>query len=393
VYPLRGRALALYLSYVSCQMAAGDVVLVTGYPSQLAREVCAEAIRSDDLTRVRALTPSRRLEKARAHIEKLPEAQRRRMVLIEGDACAIDLGLSGAELKSLASEVTRIHHCAGVLHSGIDRAAAERANVGGAKEALEMASQCGRLESLIFHSTAFVSGDRTGVVREDDLEEGQSFRSAIEETHARAEKLMRAAMARLPIVVVRPTTVVGDSRTGDVDHLDGPYLLILLMVTSPPDLALPLPTRGDAPLNLVPVDWVARASVALGRDRRARGRTFHLADLRALTARGVFDLVARALGRPPPWGSIPTGLAKAVLRAPGLERLANSPRAFLETLTTPVTYDARGTDELLPSLGVAACPRLETYVDRLVEHVKERGRHVVGTRQEDLPQRAEEPLG
>jgi hypothetical protein len=65
----------------------------------------------------------------------------------------------------------------------------------------------------------------------------------------------------------------------------------------------------------------------------------------------------------------------------------------LETLTTPVTYDARGTDELLPSLGVAACPRLETYVDRLVEHVKERGRHVVGTRQEDLPQRAEEPLG
>jgi thioester reductase-like protein len=356
-------------------MAVGDVVLVTGYPSQLAREVCGQAIRSDDSTHIRVLAPPRRLERALAEIEKLPEGQRGRVGLIEGEASSIDLGLSGAELRVLSREITRIHHCAGVLHSGVDRAVAERSNVGGAKEVLEFASLCKRLASLVFHSTAFVSGDRTGVVREEELKAGQSFRSAIEETYARAEKLMRGAMDRLPIVVVRPTTVVGNSQTGEVDHLNGPYLLILLMVTSPPDLTLPMPTRGDAPLNLVPVDWVARASVALGRDPRARGRTFHLADPRAHTARGAFELVAHALGRPPPRGSIPTGLAKALLRAPGLERIANSPRAFLETLTTHVTYDTSGADELLPSLGVEPCPRLESYVERIVEHVKQRNRH------------------
>jgi thioester reductase-like protein len=355
-------------------MGAGDVVLITGYPSQLAREVCAEALGCGGATAVRLLAPARRLEKAKAELLKLPEDQRARIVLFEGDAASIDLGLSGAELRSLSREVTRIHHCAGVLHSGVDPAAAEHANVGGAREALELASQCENLESLVFHSTAFVSGDRTGVVREEELEAGQSFRSAIEETYARAEKLMRAAMGRLPIVVVRPTTVIGDSRTGEVDRLAGPYLLVLLMVTSPPDLALPLPARGDAPLNLVPVDWVARASVALGRDRRARGRTFHLADPRALTARAVFELVAHALGRPPPRGAIPTGLAKVVLRAPGLERIANSPRAFLETLTTPVIYEPRGTEELLSDLGVQGCPPLESYLGRLVEHVRERSR-------------------
>jgi thioester reductase-like protein len=231
------------------------------------------------------------------------------------------------------------------------------------------------LESLVFHSTALVSGDRVGVVREEELNEGQSFRGVIEETYARAEKLMRAAMDRLPIVVVRPTTVVGDSRTGEVDRLDGPYLLILLMVTSPSDIAIPLPSRGDALLNLVPVDWVARAAVALGREVRARGRTFHLADPNALTVKGVFDLVARALGRSAPRGSIPTGLAKAVLRAPGLERIANSPRAFLETLTTAVTYDARGARELLPALGVGDCPEFASYVERLVDYVRERNRH------------------
>jgi len=182
--------------------------------------------------------------------------------------------------------------------------------------------------------------------------------------------MMRGAMTVLPITVVRPATIVGDSRTGEVDRFDGPYLLIVLVVTSPPDMALPLPGRGDATLHLVPIDWVAQAAVAIGRDRRARGRTFHLVDPRPITTRRVFEIVAKAGGRPGPRGSIPANLAKAVLRAPGLERITKSPRALLETLTTPVTYDATNANELLASLGVAACPPFEAYADKLVDYVK-----------------------
>ena len=166
-------------------------------------------------------------------------------------------------------------------------------------------------------STAHVCGDRRGVVTEDELQAGQAFRSVVEETKARGEKLVRGAMDRLPIAVMRPATIVGDSITGEVDRFDGPYLLVLLVVTSPPDLALPLPGRGDELLNLVPIDWVARAAVALGRDARSHGRTFHLVDPRPLAARRVFELVARAGGRRGPRGSIPANLAKALLRAPG----------------------------------------------------------------------------
>ena len=93
-----------------------------------------------------------------------------------------------------------------------------------------------------------------------------------------------------------------------------------------------------------------------------------------LPARRVFELVARAGGRRNPRGSIPANLAKALLRAPGLDRIAKSPRAFLETLTTPVTYDARNADALLPLLGVPACPPLESYIEKLVEYVQERVR-------------------
>jgi thioester reductase-like protein len=348
-----------------------DVVLLTGFPSLLARAVCAEIVRCDARARVLAVVRPKSVAEAHAHLDELPPESRERVCVLEGDAAAIDMGLSGSELKSLARDVTRIHHCAQVTYLGAARVAAERVNVGGAREAIEFAETCGQLGCLVLHSTAHVAGDRRGSVLEEDLKAGQSFRSVIEETKGRAEKLARNAMSRVPIAVVRPSTVVGDSRTGEVDRFDGPYLLFLLVVTSPPDFPLPLPGRGDELLNLVPIDWVARASVAIGRDPRARGRTFHLVDRQPLTARRVFELVARAGGHRGPRGSIPANLAKALLHAPGLGRIMKTPRALIETLTTSVTYDARNADELLSSLGVDPCPPLETYVDKLVSYVQE----------------------
>jgi len=101
--------------------------------------------------------------------------------------------------------------------------------------------------------------------------------------------------------------------------------------------------------------------------------------------------VARTAGHRGPRASIPANLAKALLRAPGLDRIAKSPRAFLETMTTPVTYDSRNADELLASLGVGICPPFETYVDKLVEYVQERVRHRRGTKKPVVE--AEEPRG
>ncbi len=351
--------------------AAHDVVLITGLPSMLARCVCAEVLRQDERARVRAIVQPKALEHAREFLEQLPGDARSRVEVIEGDAASLDFGLSGAEYQALAREVTRIHHCAQATHPGADRKLAESVNIGGTREAIEFARCCGRLQCLVMHSTVHVAGDRRGVVREDELKAGQSFRSVVEETRARAEKLVRAEMERLPVVIVRPSTMVGDSRTGEVDTFDGPYLLVLLVVNTPQELALPLPGGGEQALNLVPIDWVATASVAIGRDPRSRGRTFHLVDPHPLTARRVFELVARAGGRRGPRGSIPGNLARAVLSVPVIERIARSPRALLETLITPVTYDASNADELLGSLGVGACPPLDTYVDKLVEYARE----------------------
>ncbi len=138
----------------------------------------------------------------------------------------------------------------------------------------------------------------------------------------------------------------------------------------------------------MPIDWVAEAAVAIGRDPRARGRTFHLVDPKPLTMRRVFELVARAGGRRAPRGSIPANLARAVLRVPLIDRIARTPRALVEMITTPVTYDVQNASELLGALGVAECPAFESYVDRLVDYARAHARQRRNAR-ESLPPSSE----
>jgi thioester reductase-like protein len=348
-----------------------EVVLLTGFPSFTARKMCEELVRSPRRTLIHAVVHKKFEADAREHLDALPLEQRSRVNLLEGDAAAMDLGLSGRELAAVAGEVDRIHHMAQVSYLGADRALAEQVNLGGAREILEVAAACRSLQCLVFHSSAQVSGDRTGLVLEEELEKGQGFHNAVEATLARGEKMMRAAMKKLPICVVRPTTVVGDSKTGEVDRFDGPYFLILLIVTSPPDFPLPLPGRAETPIHMVPVDYVVRAAAALGRDSRAPGRTFHVGDPAPLSAKRVFELVASAGGRRTPRGFLPANLTKALLRTPGIDRLAKSPRAFLDALATPVSYSFANTRELLADTDVR-CPPFESYVEGLVEYVQHR---------------------
>lgn len=369
-----------------------EVVLLTGFPSFGARKMCEEILRTPK-TLVYAVVHEKLAEDAMLALDGLPLESRQRVVLLDGDAASMDLGLSGREFRAVTREVDRIHHAAEVSYLGAERDAAELTNVGGTREILEVAEACPELKCLVFHSTAAVSGDRTGLVREDELDKGQGFRNVVEETKAKAERILRRRMARapqIPMCVVRPGIMVGDSRSGEVDRFDGPYLLILLLVTSPPDFALPLPGRGDSPLNLVPVDYVTRAARAIGLDRRAPGRTFHLVDPSPLTARRVFELVARAGGRRMPRGFIPANLTKALLRTPGLDRFAKSPRAFLDALGTPVTYSTANTDAILSDRNIQ-CPPFESYVDRLVEYVQVRLREKRAKRIADSE--LEDPLG
>lgn len=367
-----------------------DVILVTGYPSFYAKRMVEHVLRKEPRALVHVVVLKKFEAEARAELDALGPADRARVVPFEGDVAAMDLGLSGAEFRQLARDVDRIHHVAHASYVGVDRATARQLNVVGTAEVLALAQASTALRCLVLHSTALVAGDRRGVVYEDELEAGQGFRNAVEETRMQAERLARRAMKEVPIAVVRPTTLVGDSSTGETGRLDGPYLLVLLILATPADIALPLPGRGDGPLNIVPIDYVVAAAHAIGLHPSARGKTFHLTDPRALPAREVFDLIARAGGRRATRGYIPSNVAKAILRTPGIERFVRSPRDFVDQLTSAVRFDTRNTDQVLAGTGIA-CPPFESYVEQLVAMVQERMR-TRKERRDDVEGEVDDPL-
>jgi thioester reductase-like protein len=348
-----------------------QVVLLTGFPtSLLARKVLVRLLEQDAGTQVKCLVPDAALGDARAAVQALPKPSRARVELIKGDPSAMDFGMSGKRYLALARGVHVVHHCAGITHGTVSRETAERANLHGTGEIVDLAlASDGGVERVVHWSSALLTGKRSGRVSESDLSRPSSFRDAIDETRFRAEQLMRDAMTQLPVTILRPSIVVGDSKTGEIDHLDGPYMLILLMLGSPVDLRVPLPGRGDQALNLVPIDYVVDAGVAIASDTRSAGHTFHLVDEAPLTVRRVFELIAEHTGRLRPRGHVPTNLAAALLRAPGLQRLSQIPRTFLEQLATDVTYDARNTRELLAGTGIV-CPSAATYLKLMVDHVR-----------------------
>lgn len=363
-----------------------SVVLLTGFPSFVGTNMLACLLAREPSTFVYALVLPKLLPAATRFLEGLDPGDRRRVAVLEGDAASIDLGLSGAEIRQIANEVDRVHHTAQASYLGVDRTTAEAINVVGAAEICEVAKLFQKLRCLVFHSSSFVSGDRRGIVYEDDLGAGQSFRTVVEETQHRGEQIVRRSMRDLPIAIVRPTMMVGLG-PGPLDRWDGPYLFVLLLLTAPDDLLL-LPARGEAPFHVVPIDYVVEAARRVGLDKRAIGRTFHLADPKPLRARRVGEIIRDLRERRASWREL-TMLARSAtgLRAegvpaiaeqlrtlrsvPAVDALLTSPRLLVEQLVTNVTYDTRNTERIVGETGLT-CPPFESYVAQIVSTVEEK---------------------
>jgi len=353
------------------QLDSADITLVTGYPSYSARRMIEKILEAEPSGRAYVLVRHDDSAAAREYLSSLPEAHARRASVIIGDVTSMDLGLSGREYRRLTAEVTYIHHMAARYHLGASKEEVESYNVGGTRGVLELALECQQLRRFAFWSTVNVSGDREGVVMEDELNTGQRFRNEYEASKCAAEKIVRSMSRRVPTTVLRPGIIVGDSKSGAIERLDGPYHLMPVLMNSPFDLQLPLPGRGVGPFHLVPIDFVVDAGHALARLEDAVSKTFHIVDPAPLSGRSVYELVAARAHRRPPRGAIPGGVAKAILRLPWVGKLRGSPKTIMEGFNQQVFYNCRNTLELLRGSDTY-CPPFDSYVGNLVRYVKER---------------------
>ena len=286
---------------------------------------------------------------------------------LEGDPSALDFGLSGAEYLQLASSVQRIFHFASVLEA---RRAGDAAthNVACAREVLELCKVASSLRGLVLLSSVNVCGTRTGVIKESELREGQAFRGRLSESLATVERMLEL-LPSLPQVVLRPSQIVGDSRTGEIDTPGFPYPWLAFVARGPNELVVPVPHRPDAPVQVVPIDFVVRAAHSLGARPEAYGKRYHLVDPAPPTLKEFLQQAAEACGKHLVEGFNAGAFSRGLAAKPGLRLLAQGGKSLLDMFAGSPVFDSENANRLLAE-GDIHCPPVASYLGTLLERAR-----------------------
>ena len=197
-----------------------QTALITGFPGFIGRRLAAKLLADDPKLALVALVEPRMVDAARTAADELDP---KRLEVVAGDIGQRDLGL-GERYEPLRSEVRRVFHLAAIYDLAVPLQVAQRVNVDGTGNVLDFCLGAKRLERLIYVSTAYVAGWRTGTVYEHELSLGQRFKNHYESTKFQAEVWVRAAIDRVPTTVLRPAIVVGDSQHGGDAEVRRPLL-------------------------------------------------------------------------------------------------------------------------------------------------------------------------
>jgi NAD(P)-dependent dehydrogenase (short-subunit alcohol dehydrogenase family) len=177
--------------------------------------------------------------------------------------------------------------------------------------------------------------------------------------------------------VYRPGFVVGDSKTGEMDKIDGPYYLFKLIQKMRKLLPSWVPTIGieGGRINIVPVDFVVNAMDYIAHQPDLDGKAFHLVDPSPGRIGDVLNTFARAAHAPKMemrinaamFGFVPGAVKKGLMSLTPVRRIRNAllkdlalPEEVFGYINWPTRYDCRQTLAVLDGSGIE-CPRLEDY--------------------------------
>jgi long-chain acyl-CoA synthetase len=342
-------------------------LLLTGATGMVGREVLRRAAADGRYARVLCLI---RPEAERSASKRLADlgidAGRTEVVAVPGDVTQQGLGVD----SELLQEVTDVIHCAATVSFDLPLDRARAINVEGTANLLDVCRGLPSLERIDAVSTCYVAGRRTGLIRESELEHGAGFHNTYEQTKYEAEQVLRAAMPELPIAVHRPSIVVGDSRTGRTGAWKVLYWPLKVIARG----WLPvIPYDPDCRLDIVPVDFVADAILALSADPSTVGGTFHLAagPGRDTTTGQVFPRIFAMLSRRAPIRVPPvvfrTVIRPALLLVPDrrLKRTLQAGLVYRPYLELRLQFDTTNADAVLDEAGIR-CPAVLDYIDTIV---------------------------
>jgi NAD(P)-dependent dehydrogenase (short-subunit alcohol dehydrogenase family) len=306
----------------------------------------------------------------------------RRVVAVHGDLTRPFLGIPPARRKELEGKIDHFFHLAAIYDLAADAASQEAANIDGTRNAIKLA---GAVDAKRFHhvSSIAAAGLYPGTFTEDMFEEAIGLDNPYFRTKHDSEGLVRHE-CKVPWRIYRPSIVVGDSRTGEIDKIDGPYYFFKLIQKMRRALPSWMPTVGleGGRMNMVPVDYVVQAMNHIAHLPRQDGKCFHLTDPKPLRIGQVLNLFADAAHAPQMsmridarlFNYIPAVVKQGMMMLPPVRRIYREvlgnlgmPPDVLKFINYPTKFDSRETQKLLKGTGIRV-PRLDDYAWRLWDY-------------------------
>ncbi len=312
-----------------------------------------------------------------------------RVVPVTGDLAQAGLGVDEEWVSAHAGKIDHFFHLAAIYDMTADDATNETMNVGGTRNALELADA---LEVGCFHQVSSVAaaGEYHGRFDETMFDEGQHLPSPYHRTKYESEKIVREE-ARVPWRVYRPSIVVGDSQTGEMDKVDGPYYFFPTMKVLRDRLPAWLPLVGIdlGDTNVVPVDYVAKAMDHLAHLPDRDGEAFHLVNPEPQPVVDMINMFCSAAGAPQfatpidrrvtsagplslvPRRLRPLSITTAIVKSRPAQLLLDQtvgrfgvPAEVLAHTNFTAEFDSRATEKALGGSGIGV-PDLESYARTL----------------------------
>jgi len=305
-----------------------------------------------------------------------------RVIPVFGDLTSKKLGVDPEAIKLLKGQVDNFYHLAAVYDLSADEASQIAVNIDGTRNMVEFAKA---IDAKHVHhvSSIAAAGMYEGVFREDMFDEAEGLDHPYYMTKHESEKIVRKE-CKVPWTVYRPASVVGDSKTGEMDKVDGPYYFFKLIQRMRQILPPWMPSIGleGGRINIVPVDFVVAALDHISHHHRASGKCFHLVDPAGYRVGDVLDIFSKAAHAPKMslfvnaalLGFIPKSVRKGLMALAPVRRIYRAvikdlgvPEDILSFVNYPTRFDRRETDAALKGSGIE-CPNLHDYAWRLWDY-------------------------